>query len=109
MEIKGKTALVTGGASGLGAAAVRRIVAAGGNAVILDVQEEKGKNLASELGKAALFCRGFAGWNLKCSPVIFAGGQASFADAIAIVRSPFAKRATNLNLTPTQSLPRERN
>jgi 3-hydroxyacyl-CoA dehydrogenase/3-hydroxy-2-methylbutyryl-CoA dehydrogenase len=57
MEIKGKTALVTGGASGLGAAAVRRIVAAGGNAVILDVQEEKGKALASELGKAALFCK----------------------------------------------------
>ncbi len=57
MEIKGKTALVTGGASGLGAAAVRRIVAAGGNGVILDVQEEKGRTLASELGKAALFCR----------------------------------------------------
>jgi hypothetical protein len=33
----------------LGAAAVRRIVAAGGNAVILDVQEEKGKTLASQL------------------------------------------------------------
>jgi len=57
MKINGKTALVTGGASGLGAAAVRRIVAAGGNAVLLDVQEEKGKALASELGKAALFCR----------------------------------------------------
>jgi NAD(P)-dependent dehydrogenase (short-subunit alcohol dehydrogenase family) len=57
MKINGKTALVTGGASGLGAAAIRRIVAAGGNAVILDVQEEKGKTLASELGKAALFCR----------------------------------------------------
>ena len=57
MEIKGKTALVTGGASGLGAAAVRRIAAAGGNAVILDVQGEKGKALASELGKTALFCK----------------------------------------------------
>ena len=57
MKIKGKTALITGGASGLGAAAVRRIVAAGGNAVLLDVQEEKGKALASEMGKAALFCR----------------------------------------------------
>ena len=57
MKIEGKTALVTGGASGLGAAAVRRIVASSGNAVLLDVQEAKAKALADELGKAALFCK----------------------------------------------------
>lgn len=57
MEIKGKTALITGGASGLGGAAAARIVAGGGNAVILDVQEEKGRALAAELGKAALFVK----------------------------------------------------
>lgn len=55
MEIKNRTALITGGASGLGAAVVKRIVQAGGNAVILDVQQEKGKALAHELGKNALF------------------------------------------------------
>jgi NAD(P)-dependent dehydrogenase (short-subunit alcohol dehydrogenase family) len=33
MEIKNKTALVTGGASGLGAATVKRIVGAGGKSV----------------------------------------------------------------------------
>jgi NAD(P)-dependent dehydrogenase (short-subunit alcohol dehydrogenase family) len=37
MEIKGNTFLVTGGSSGLGAACVQRIVAAGGNAVIADL------------------------------------------------------------------------
>lgn len=56
MQIKNNTALITGGASGLGAAAVRRIVEAGGNAVIFDVQQEKGNALAAELGKNVLFC-----------------------------------------------------
>ncbi|HEX7066014.1 MAG TPA: SDR family NAD(P)-dependent oxidoreductase, partial [Bacillales bacterium] len=46
MEIQGATAVVTGGASGLGEATVRNVVDQGGNAVIFDVQEEKGKALA---------------------------------------------------------------
>ena len=45
MKITNRTALVTGGASGLGAATVKRIVAAGGNVIILDVQEEQGRHL----------------------------------------------------------------
>ncbi len=56
MEIATRTALVTGGASGLGAAAVRRITGAGGNAAIFDVQQEKGSALAAELGQNVLFC-----------------------------------------------------
>ncbi|KAF0154331.1 MAG: Short-chain dehydrogenase/reductase SDR [Syntrophaceae bacterium] len=56
MEIAKRTALVTGGASGLGAAAVRRIVKADGNVAIFDVQQEKGNALASELGQSVLFC-----------------------------------------------------
>lgn len=55
MEISNRTALVTGGASGLGAATVKRIVSAGGNVIILDVQEEAGRTLASELGKSTSF------------------------------------------------------
>ncbi|HEX7065461.1 MAG TPA: 3-hydroxyacyl-CoA dehydrogenase [Bacillales bacterium] len=50
MDIQGVTAVITGGASGLGEATVRNVVARGGNAVIFDVQEEKGKALADELG-----------------------------------------------------------
>jgi NAD(P)-dependent dehydrogenase (short-subunit alcohol dehydrogenase family) len=57
MDIKGKVALVTGGASGLGAATVRMIVDAGGRAMILDLNEQAGKNLAGELGDAARFVR----------------------------------------------------
>jgi len=57
MEIKGCTAIVSGGASGLGEASVRMLVDAGANAVIVDVDVERGKALAAELGEAATFCK----------------------------------------------------
>ncbi len=43
MELKGKTAVITGGASGLGEATARRFVKAGANVVLADIQEEKGR------------------------------------------------------------------
>jgi NAD(P)-dependent dehydrogenase (short-subunit alcohol dehydrogenase family) len=55
MDIKGRTFLVTGGASGLGGATVRRLVAAGGNAVVADINAEAGQKLAAELGERARF------------------------------------------------------
>ncbi|MDQ0341083.1 NAD(P)-dependent dehydrogenase (short-subunit alcohol dehydrogenase family) [Caldalkalibacillus uzonensis] len=55
MELKKCVAIITGGASGLGEATVRRIVANGGKAVILDVSEEKGVRLAEELGEHVVF------------------------------------------------------
>ena len=57
MDIKGNTAIVTGGASGLGEATVRRIAAAGGAVVVMDIQDEPGEALASELGDAVVFAR----------------------------------------------------
>jgi NAD(P)-dependent dehydrogenase (short-subunit alcohol dehydrogenase family) len=50
-------AVVTGGASGLGLAVARRIVADGGRAVLLDVQEELGQKAAAELGRHTSFVR----------------------------------------------------
>ena len=50
MQIAGKAFLVTGGASGLGEAAVRALVEAGGRVVIGDINAEKGEGLARELG-----------------------------------------------------------
>jgi NAD(P)-dependent dehydrogenase (short-subunit alcohol dehydrogenase family) len=51
----GVTALVTGGASGIGEAISRLVVAEGGTVVIADVQDEAGELLAKELGDAAAF------------------------------------------------------
>lgn len=57
MLLKDCVAVVTGGASGLGEATVRRCVAAGGKACILDVAEEAGNRLVQELGERAAFAR----------------------------------------------------
>jgi NAD(P)-dependent dehydrogenase (short-subunit alcohol dehydrogenase family) len=57
MQIDGRTIVVSGGASGLGGATAEMIVAAGGRAVILDVNEEHGRAHAERLGGAAAFVR----------------------------------------------------
>jgi NAD(P)-dependent dehydrogenase (short-subunit alcohol dehydrogenase family) len=56
MEIAGKVFIVTGGASGLGEGAVRRLVSLGGRVIIADVQDEKGQALAAELGQRFVHC-----------------------------------------------------
>ena len=55
MKIMGKTAIVTGGASGLGEATVRALVQEGAKVAIWDMNNEKGAALAEELGEATYF------------------------------------------------------
>lgn len=55
MHITGNTFLVSGGASGLGAACVRMLVEAGGNVVIADLNEQGGPALAASLGPKVRF------------------------------------------------------
>jgi NAD(P)-dependent dehydrogenase (short-subunit alcohol dehydrogenase family) len=57
MKIAEARAVVTGGASGLGNAVARHIVANGGRVVMLDVQEGPGQAAATELGAAAGFVK----------------------------------------------------
>ena len=52
MDITGASAIVTGGASGIGAASARALAAKGAKVVIADLNEEKGQALAQELGGA---------------------------------------------------------
>jgi NAD(P)-dependent dehydrogenase (short-subunit alcohol dehydrogenase family) len=49
MDITGSTAIVTGGASGIGAAAARQLAAKGATVVIADLQADKGEALAEEI------------------------------------------------------------
>jgi NAD(P)-dependent dehydrogenase (short-subunit alcohol dehydrogenase family) len=54
MDITGVSAIVTGGASGIGAAVARQLAARGARVVVADVQDEKGAELATEI--AGAFC-----------------------------------------------------
>ena len=52
-----KVAVITGGASGIGEATVRRFCDEGAKVIVADIQEERGKALVEELGDAARFAR----------------------------------------------------
>ncbi|BBX91482.1 SDR family oxidoreductase [Mycolicibacterium boenickei] len=54
-ELAGKVTVVTGGASGLGEGLVRRFAAEGAKVMIGDVDEDRGKALAAELGENTRF------------------------------------------------------
>ena len=55
MQIEGKSAMVTGGASGLGAATVRRLHSLGAKVLIADLNQEAGNALELELDQGILF------------------------------------------------------
>jgi NAD(P)-dependent dehydrogenase (short-subunit alcohol dehydrogenase family) len=57
MKLQDVAAIVTGGASGLGEGAVRKIIAGGGQAAIFDLNEARGQALAAELGPKAIFAK----------------------------------------------------
>ncbi len=57
MKISGNVFIVTGGASGLGAASARMLVAEGGRVLLADLKDDDGRTLANELGDAARFVR----------------------------------------------------
>src|SRR5690349_20261355 len=74
MQIQNNVFIVTGGASGLGAATARMITEAGGKVVIADVQAEAGAALAAELN----------GQFVKCDVTSEDDGKAVVAAAVAM-------------------------
>src|SRR3954471_879236 len=74
MQIEGSTFIVTGGASGLGAATAQMLVEGGGRVVIADLKDDDGRACAGALGDAAKFVR--------TDVADEASGQAAIAAAI---------------------------
>ncbi len=74
MDIAGKVFIVTGAASGLGEGAARMLAREGAKVVVADVQADKGRALAQELGGAFV----------KCDVTQEADGQAAVAQAVAL-------------------------
>jgi NAD(P)-dependent dehydrogenase (short-subunit alcohol dehydrogenase family) len=58
MEIKGSSAIVTGGASGLGEATARRLASEGVRVTVFDRNEERGKEVVAEIGGNTNFIGG---------------------------------------------------
>ena len=56
LDLEGASAIVTGGASGIGEASARQLAGLGARVVIADLQEEKGHAVASELGGLYVKC-----------------------------------------------------
>jgi len=74
MQIQNGVFIITGGASGLGAATARMIAANGGKVVLADVQVDAGEKLAAELG----------GQFVKCDVTSETDGKAVVAAALAM-------------------------
>jgi NAD(P)-dependent dehydrogenase (short-subunit alcohol dehydrogenase family) len=72
MDLKTSVVLITGGASGLGAASAKMVAAAGGKVVIADLNVDAGEKLAAELG----------GKFVKCDVSSEADGQAAVGAAL---------------------------
>lgn len=57
MQIADSVALITGGASGLGEACARNLVELGAKVAVLDFAEKRGREIASQLGNSAIYCK----------------------------------------------------
>jgi 3alpha(or 20beta)-hydroxysteroid dehydrogenase len=86
IDFSGKIALITGAADGIGAQTARGFVALGGKALLCDIQAEKIKSLADELGDAA------AAFTLNVTQAD------AWATAVAKAQSHFGKLTTLLNV-----------
>lgn len=84
-RLHGQVAVITGGASGIGEATVRRFVEEGARVVIADVQQDRGEALAKDLGDQVMFRR------------TDVSAEADVADAVATAVDDFGRLDTMVN------------
>jgi NAD(P)-dependent dehydrogenase (short-subunit alcohol dehydrogenase family) len=123
MDLQGSTFIVTGGASGLGAATARMMVKGGGRVVIADLKDDDGAALAASLGDGARFvhtdvCDEASGKAAVAAAVDGFGGLQGLVNCAGIVHGekvvgkdgPHSlagfTRAVNINLIGTFNLTR---
>lgn len=58
MKFTHSTAIITGGASGLGEATARALVSSGAQVALVDIDKDKGEKVAADLGNGTIFCPG---------------------------------------------------
>ena len=83
--ISSRVVLISGGASGIGAAAARRFAAAGAKVALGDVQHEKGAALAKSLGEGVVFVS------------LDVADEGSWRAALGVVQSRFGPLTTLVN------------
>jgi NAD(P)-dependent dehydrogenase (short-subunit alcohol dehydrogenase family) len=84
MDLATSKAVVSGGASGLGLATARRIVAAGGEVTLLDVNDEQGEAAAAELGERAHYLKTDVADEANVVASIAAAAEAMGAISLAV-------------------------
>ena len=77
MNIQGNVFIVTGGASGLGEGTARHLASLGGRVLVADMQQERGQQVAAEIG----------GQFMACNVADEAQGQAVVAAAAALLKA----------------------
>jgi NAD(P)-dependent dehydrogenase (short-subunit alcohol dehydrogenase family) len=96
MQIEGAAAVVTGGASGLGEATVRRLHARGAKVVIADRDEARGSALAAELGEAVRFAKTDVTSELEVQAAVeLAQSLAALRIAVSCAGIAWAQRTVN--------------
>ncbi len=101
MRIEGSSAIVTGGASGLGEATVRRLCAAGARVVIVDRDEKRGPALAQELGENVRFAKTDVTSEADVqAAVTLAQGLAPLRIAVSCAGIAWAQRTVNKDGIP---------
>ncbi len=100
MDVNGTAAIVSGGASGLGEATARALAAAGAKVVIADLNEDGGKQVASEIGGLFAHTDVVDEASVQAAVDVAAGTGAPLRTAVSCAGIALAARTVSRDGTP---------